>query len=46
MPPPSSGGLVLIQALRVLLDTDLRALGHTTIQYVHLLVESLEAWVC
>ena len=42
MPPPSSGGLVLIQALRVLLDTDLRALGHNTIQYVHLLVESLK----
>lgn len=42
MPPPSSGGLVLIQALRVLLDTDLRALGHNTTQYVHRVVETLK----
>ncbi|MGB0645933.1 MAG: gamma-glutamyltransferase [Bradymonadia bacterium] len=42
MPPPSSGGLVLIQALRVLLGADLRTLGHNTTQYLHRLVESLK----
>jgi gamma-glutamyltranspeptidase/glutathione hydrolase len=42
MPPPSSGGAVLVQVLRVLEDTDLQALGHNSSAYLHRLVEALK----
>jgi len=42
MPPPSSGGVVLLQALAVLEGHDLVALGHNSSEYVHLVVETLK----
>ncbi len=42
MPPPSSGGLVLIQVLKVLSGFDLKALGHNSAPYLHHLVESFK----
>jgi len=42
MPPPSSGGLVLLQALSVLEKGSLKALGHNTTSYLHRLVEALK----
>ncbi len=42
MPPPSSGGLVLGQLLRVLEGYDLAALGHNSSDYVHLLAEAMK----
>lgn len=42
MPPPSSGGLVLIQVLKVLSGVNLRSLGHNSAPYVHYLVESFK----
>lgn len=42
MPPPSSGGAILLQMLRVLEPYDLGALGHNSSQYLHLLVETMK----
>jgi gamma-glutamyltranspeptidase/glutathione hydrolase len=42
MPPPSSGGLVLLQVLKVLEKVDLKALGHNTTAYLHRLTECLK----
>jgi gamma-glutamyltranspeptidase/glutathione hydrolase len=42
MPPPSSGGAVLLQVLRVLEATDLKALGHDSSAYVHRVTEALK----
>jgi gamma-glutamyltranspeptidase/glutathione hydrolase len=42
MPPPSSGGAVIVQVLRVLEDTDLAALGHNSSAYLHRLTEALK----
>ncbi len=42
MPPPSSGGGVIITALNALAGDDLRALGHNSPTYVHLVVEALQ----
>lgn len=42
MPPPSSGGVVLLQSLRVLEGYDLKALGHNSSDYVHLVSEALK----
>ncbi len=42
MPPPSSGGAVVVQVLRVLEGTDLRALGHNSDRYLHRLAEALK----
>ncbi len=42
MPPPSSGGAVIVQVLRVLGDTDLKALGHNSSAYIHRLTEALK----
>jgi gamma-glutamyltranspeptidase/glutathione hydrolase len=39
MPPPSSGGVALLQMLELLEPTDLRALGFGGSEYVHLLTE-------
>jgi len=42
MPPPSSGGGVIITALNALGADDLRALGHNSPTYAHLLAEALQ----
>ena len=39
MPPPSSGGVHLIQMLNILEGWDLNALGHNSAAYIHRLVE-------
>jgi gamma-glutamyltranspeptidase/glutathione hydrolase len=39
MPPPSSGGIALLQMLRMLEPHDLRALGHNSAPRYHLLIE-------
>ncbi len=39
MPPPSSGGAVLLQALAVLEGYDLAGLGHNSADHIHLLAE-------
>ncbi len=41
VPPPSSGGVALIEMLHILEGFDLRALGHNSADYVHLLVEAM-----
>jgi gamma-glutamyltranspeptidase/glutathione hydrolase len=42
MPPPSSGGIVLLQVLRVLEATDPKALGHNSSAWLHRLTEALK----
>jgi len=42
MPPPSSGGIIL-EALNVLAPYDLRALGHDSPTYLHLLASTMQA---
>ena len=42
MPPPSSGGVALVQLLSVLEDRDLKALGHNSSAYIHLLAEAMK----
>jgi len=41
MPPPSSGGVALIEILNILEGYDLAATGHDSPRYVHLLVEAM-----
>jgi gamma-glutamyltranspeptidase/glutathione hydrolase len=41
MPPPSSGGVHLVQMLNILEGWDLNALGHNSAAYLHRLVESM-----
>jgi gamma-glutamyltranspeptidase / glutathione hydrolase len=41
MPPPSSGGVVLLQILNMLEGYDLRSMGHNSSAKYHLLVESM-----
>jgi gamma-glutamyltranspeptidase / glutathione hydrolase len=41
MPPPSSGGVALLQMLNILEGYDLRALGHNTPAYLHHLAEAM-----
>lgn len=40
MPPPSSGGVALLQLLESVEPYDLSALGHNTADYIHLLTEA------
>ncbi|MCM8533100.1 MAG: gamma-glutamyltransferase [Lentisphaeraceae bacterium] len=42
MPPPSSGGVHLIQMLNVLEQWDLRSTGHNSASYIHLLAETMK----
>ena len=42
MPPPSSGGGVLLQILGILRDDDLPALEHNSPTYIHLLAEAMQ----
>ena len=41
MPPPSSGGVALIQMLNILEGYDLGAMGHNSSAYLHVLTESM-----
>jgi gamma-glutamyltranspeptidase/glutathione hydrolase len=41
MPPPSSGGIVLLQALNVLENYDIRSMGHNSSKKYHILAETL-----
>ncbi len=41
MPPPSSGGIHLVQMLNILEGWDLPALGHNSADYLHRLIEAM-----
>lgn len=41
MPPPSSGGIALIEMLHMLEGYDLRAMGWQSAQYIHVVVEAM-----
>ncbi len=41
MPPPSSGGVAMVEMLNILEGFDLRGAGHNSPQYVHLVVEAM-----
>ena len=41
MPPPSSGGVVMIEMLNILEGYDLASYGHNSAQYLHLLTEAM-----
>jgi gamma-glutamyltranspeptidase/glutathione hydrolase len=42
MPPPSSGGILLLQMLNMIADTDLKAMGWHHPDALHLLVEAMK----
>jgi gamma-glutamyltranspeptidase/glutathione hydrolase len=41
MPPPSSGGIHLIQMLNILENFDLKKMGHNSAAYLHYLIEAM-----
>jgi gamma-glutamyltranspeptidase/glutathione hydrolase len=41
MPPPSSGGVALVEMLNILEGYDLKAMGHMSAPYIHHLVEAM-----
>lgn len=41
MPPPSSGGVTLIEMLNILEGFDLREMGHNSAQYLHTVTEAM-----
>jgi gamma-glutamyltranspeptidase/glutathione hydrolase len=41
MPPPSSGGIALVEMLNILEPYDLASHGHNSAEYVHLLTEAM-----
>ncbi|MDA1372608.1 MAG: gamma-glutamyltransferase [Proteobacteria bacterium] len=41
MPPPSSGGVALVEMLNILEGYDLGAMGHNSAQYLHVLTEAM-----
>ncbi|MFZ4427934.1 MAG: gamma-glutamyltransferase [Saprospiraceae bacterium] len=41
MPPPSSGGVAIIEMLNILEGYDLKAIGHNSALYLHLLTEAM-----
>lgn len=41
MPPPSSGGVALVEMLNILEGFDLAAMGHNSAAYLHVLTESM-----
>jgi gamma-glutamyltranspeptidase/glutathione hydrolase len=41
MPPPSSGGIVLVEMLNILEGYDLTAMGHNSAAYLHVLTETM-----
>lgn len=42
MPPPSSGGIALVQMLKVLESYPLKALAHNSATYLHLITEAMK----
>lgn len=42
MPPPSSGGVALVEALNILEQISLKPLGHNSAAYLHWIVEALK----
>jgi len=42
MPPPSSGGVHVVQMLNVLEGWDMKSLGHNSASYIHRLTESMK----
>ncbi|MFC1495773.1 gamma-glutamyltransferase [Thermodesulfobacteriota bacterium] len=42
MPPPSSGGVAIIEILNILEGYDLKAAGHNSALYIHLLTEAMK----
>jgi|FLOH01.1.fsa_nt_gi gamma-glutamyltranspeptidase / glutathione hydrolase len=42
MPPPSSGGIHLVEMLNVLEGYDLKAMGHNSAAYIHSLTETMK----
>jgi gamma-glutamyltranspeptidase/glutathione hydrolase len=42
MPPPSSGGVAIIQMLNVIQRKDLTTIGHNSSSYLHLLTETMK----
>lgn len=41
MPPPSSGGVALVEMLNILEGFDLAAMGHNSAEYLHVLTETM-----
>ena len=41
MPPPSSGGVALVEMLNILEDYDLSEMGHNSADYLHVLTETM-----
>lgn len=41
MPPPSSGGVAMVEMLNILEGYDLEALGHNSADYLHVLTETM-----
>ncbi len=41
MPPPSSGGVTMVEMLNILEGFDLTAMGHNSAQYLHVLTEAM-----
>jgi gamma-glutamyltranspeptidase/glutathione hydrolase len=41
MPPPSSGGVVLVEMLNILEGFDLQGMGHNSAAYLHVLTEAM-----
>lgn len=41
MPPPSSGGVIMVEMLNILEGFDLAEVGHNSAQYLHLLTEAM-----
>jgi gamma-glutamyltranspeptidase/glutathione hydrolase len=46
IPPPSSGGVHLIQMLNILEQFPMRSLGHNTAKSIHLMVETMKLAYC
>ena len=42
MPPPSSGGIALIQSLNILSHFDIRAMGHNSVETIHIMSDTLK----
>ncbi|MEX2285065.1 MAG: gamma-glutamyltransferase [Gemmatimonadota bacterium] len=41
MPPPSSGGIAMIEMFNILEGFDLKALGHNSVEHVHYMAEAM-----
>lgn len=41
MPPPSSGGVAIVEMLNILEGYDLKSMGHNSAQYLHVITEAM-----